>query len=144
MPMWRCPHCGTPQAESSRCWVCKRSSTSCGTCRHFRRAIAGHLGYCGLDRQRLPLRGDEQRGCWQEAAHLVDVRAPATVAPVAGERPAVSARRQLEFVPVDAVEPAPVRGTRVQPTEPARPAPPVDPPGPALAPPTLGFWADEG
>ena len=34
MPMWRCPHCGTPQTETSRCWVCKRSSTSCGTCRH--------------------------------------------------------------------------------------------------------------
>ena len=37
MPVWRCPHCGTPQAESSRCWVCRRSTTSCATCRHFRR-----------------------------------------------------------------------------------------------------------
>ena len=30
MPMWRCPHCGTPQAETARCWVCRRSSTACG------------------------------------------------------------------------------------------------------------------
>ena len=29
MPLWRCPHCGTPQVESSRCWVCRRSTTSC-------------------------------------------------------------------------------------------------------------------
>jgi hypothetical protein len=68
MPMWRCPHCGTPQAETSRCWVCKRSSTSCGTCRHFRRSVAAQLGYCGLDRHRLPLNGDEIRACWEAAA----------------------------------------------------------------------------
>ena len=29
MPMWRCPHCGTPQAETARCWVCRRSTTAC-------------------------------------------------------------------------------------------------------------------
>ena len=33
--MWRCPHCGAPQAETARCWVCRRSSTTCSTCRHF-------------------------------------------------------------------------------------------------------------
>ena len=65
MPMWRCPHCGTPQAETARCWVCRRSSTACATCRHFRRSVAGQLGYCGLDRQRRPLRGDEIRACWE-------------------------------------------------------------------------------
>jgi hypothetical protein len=64
MPMWRCPHCGTPQAETARCWVCHRSSTSCATCRHFRHSVAAGLGYCGLDRGRLPLRGDEMRACW--------------------------------------------------------------------------------
>jgi hypothetical protein len=69
MPVWRCPHCGTPQTESSRCWVCKKSSTSCATCHNFRRAVAGGLGYCGLDRARLPLRGDELRGCWQEISN---------------------------------------------------------------------------
>ena len=63
--MWRCPHCATPQAETARCWVCHRSSTSCGSCRHFRRSVAAQLGYCGLDRQRRPLRGDEIRECWE-------------------------------------------------------------------------------
>ncbi len=63
--MWRCPHCGTPQAETARCWVCRRSSTSCATCRHYRRSVAGQLGYCGLDVRRQPLNGDEIRGCWE-------------------------------------------------------------------------------
>jgi hypothetical protein len=26
------------------------------------------LGYCGVDRNRTPLRGDELRGCWEGAA----------------------------------------------------------------------------
>ena len=67
MPLWRCPHCGTPQAETARCWVCHRSSTSCGTCRNFRASVAAGVGYCGLDRKRLPLRGDEIRVCWEDA-----------------------------------------------------------------------------
>jgi hypothetical protein len=66
--MWRCPHCGTPQAETARCWVCHRSSTACATCQNFRRSVAAQLGYCGLDRARLPLRGDEIRGCWEASA----------------------------------------------------------------------------
>jgi hypothetical protein len=65
MPMWRCPHCATPQAETARCWVCHRSSTACGSCRHFRRSVAAQIGYCGLDRQRRPLNGDEIRECWE-------------------------------------------------------------------------------
>jgi hypothetical protein len=68
MPLWRCPHCGTPQVESSRCWVCRRSTTSCAACRHFRRGIAGGLGLCGLDPKRLALRGTEMRACWEAAA----------------------------------------------------------------------------
>ncbi len=32
--------------------------------------MAGALGYCGLDRQRRPLRGDEIRGCWEATAAL--------------------------------------------------------------------------
>jgi hypothetical protein len=64
---WRCPHCETPQPEASRCWVCHRSSTSCGTCRHFRRSVAERTGFCALDRRRRPLRGDEVRACWEDA-----------------------------------------------------------------------------
>lgn len=68
MPSWRCPHCSTPQPESSRCWVCHRSSTSCGTCRHFRGSVAARVGFCGLDRRRQPLDGDEVRACWEDGA----------------------------------------------------------------------------
>ena len=71
MPVWRCPHCGTPQAESSRCWVCRRSTTTCATCRHFRRGIANGLGLCGLDPRHAALDGTEIRACWVAAApHL--------------------------------------------------------------------------
>ena len=83
MPMWRCPHCGTPQAETARCWVCRRSSTACGTCRNFRRSVAARLGYCGLDRSRQPLAGDEIRSCWEawpggaEATPIVPLDDPA-------------------------------------------------------------------
>ena len=78
--MWRCPHCGTPQAETARCWVCHRSSTACATCQHFRRSVAAQLGYCGLDRERRPLRGDEIRACWEAST------VPIEVAPTLGER----------------------------------------------------------
>jgi hypothetical protein len=68
MPSWRCPHCSTPQQEASRCWVCHRSSTSCGTCRQFRGSVAARYGFCGLDKRRRPLIGDEVRACWEDAA----------------------------------------------------------------------------
>jgi hypothetical protein len=112
MPMWRCPHCGTPQAETARCWVCRRSSTACATCRHFRRSVAAQLGYCGLDRQRRPLRGDEIRGCWDAAATAAEV------GPAVGSRPAPgyddlgadrTPVRRLEFVEVR-TDPAGSRG----------------------------------
>jgi hypothetical protein len=28
--------------------------------------VAANVGYCGLDKQRLPLRGDEMRACWED------------------------------------------------------------------------------
>ena len=68
MPSWRCPHCSTPQPEASRCWVCHRSSTSCGTCRQFRGSVAARVGFCALDRRRNPLQGDEVRACWEDGA----------------------------------------------------------------------------
>jgi hypothetical protein len=68
MPSWRCPHCSTPQEVASRCWVCHRSSTSCGTCSHFRGSVAARVGFCGLDRRRQPLQGDEVRACWIDGA----------------------------------------------------------------------------
>lgn len=85
MPMWRCPHCGTPQAEAARCWVCRRSSTSCATCANVRHAVFGSLSYCGLDRGRSPLVGDEIRACWVPPTTLVAERGP--VDADSGERP---------------------------------------------------------
>jgi hypothetical protein len=96
--MWRCPHCGTPQAETARCWVCRRSSTTCSTCRHFRRSLALNVGYCGLDRRRLPLTGAELRGCWAAAAPvpLADPLPP-------GEANADPGVRLRGFVPVETI-----------------------------------------
>jgi hypothetical protein len=139
--MWRCPHCGTPQAEAARCWVCRRSSTSCGTCRHFRRAVAANLGYCGLDRTRTPLAGDELRGCWQESDIAPgSVPTPAGSAPAAGSTArganapvppfAASMARRLDFIEVG-VPPdgrrAPRRRTAPEPDtgEPILPTPPA-------------------
>ena len=95
--MWRCPHCGTPQAETARCWVCKRSSTACGTCRHFRHSVAGSLGFCGLDRHRQPLVGDEIRACWEAWPSAVDL--PLTISP-AQSTAGLRATAPLEFVEV--------------------------------------------
>jgi hypothetical protein len=131
MPMWRCPHCGTPQAETARCWVCKRSSTACATCRHFRRSVAGQLGYCGLDRQRRPLDGDEIRGCWEAAPIATEppdpMRArprPATVDLDLGRTPV----RRLEFVEVGAsIDEEPEhRLRRRKPATAVRPTPSID------------------
>ncbi|HEY7940497.1 MAG TPA: hypothetical protein VID25_01010 [Candidatus Limnocylindrales bacterium] len=66
MLTWRCPHCGTRQAEAARCWVCTRSSTTCATCLHFRRGVTDVGGTCGLDRRKGPLRGDEIQPCWKD------------------------------------------------------------------------------
>ena len=105
MPMWRCPHCGTPQAETARCWVCRRSSTTCSTCRHFRRSVAAQIGYCGLDRQRLPLAGTEIRGCWEPGAPRAADGPPAGAPrPLDDELEAPSpALRLRDFVPVELV-----------------------------------------
>jgi hypothetical protein len=133
MPMWRCPHCATPQAETARCWVCHRSSTACGSCRHFRRAVAGQLGFCGLDRQRQPLSGDEIRPCW-EAADATSINVPALpgVGPVWPLEPAQdrTAVRSLDFGEVE-----PDRG-------PEPPRPPVVLPMPAAGEARWSLWGD--
>jgi hypothetical protein len=106
MPVWRCPHCATPQAEASRCWVCRRSTTSCVTCRHYRRAITGGLGLCGLDPRHPAVADTDVRACW--------VGMPASAAGLAvgpgsldwlaadGAPRALGPRAGRTFVPVDA------------------------------------------
>jgi hypothetical protein len=134
MPMWRCPHCGTPQAETARCWVCRRSSTSCATCRHYRRSVAAQLGYCGLDPRRQPLTGDEIRGCWEgwPVALLAPEDAPLTIAPA---RVPEDRRRPLEFVEVS--------GSAEDPDDAATgPDPAITPGRPPAPEPGWSLWGD--
>lgn len=153
--MWHCPSCGAPQAESARCWVCHRSSTTCSTCTHFRRALAGDLGYCGRDAKRQPLTGRELRGCWEpkpEAAHLNVLskvldeaqRVRAARAPVPAYQPAAEPASR-DFVPVEPIGEhlAAARGA-VDPPLGEAPEPFVIEPEPAWAERTTLFGEPEG
>jgi hypothetical protein len=51
--------------------VCRRPTTTCATCRDFRASVVARVGYCGRDRRRVPLLGDERRGCWSSAPIVV-------------------------------------------------------------------------
>ncbi len=106
--MWHCPHCGAPQAETARCWVCRRSSTTCSTCRLFRASLAADLNYCALDRRRRPLTGLELRGCWEERPS--NLQAPRVAGAPAASRPpadlaAVGGAPVRGFVPIEDVRP---------------------------------------
>jgi hypothetical protein len=138
MALWRCPHCGTPQPVTARCWVCRRSSTSCATCRHFRASVAANVGYCGLDRERRPLAGDEIRGCWDGIPihEEADAQPPGVVAPVV-----VASRYMRGFVPVDELLAEAVRVPTVERTPEPLPATttevvPVSPPADGM------LWVD--
>jgi hypothetical protein len=143
MALWRCPHCGTPQPVASRCWVCRRSSTSCGTCKHFRTSVAARIGFCGLDRERLPLDGAEVRSCWI-GRPLVLEDEPLAVAVATTVPPAATGRYFSGFVPVDAAT-GRLPIVPVAEEEPARLTPPPDPaPAADRRDPTADglFWAD--
>jgi hypothetical protein len=149
MALWRCPHCGTPQPVAARCWVCRRSSTSCGTCRHFRASVAARIGYCGLDRGRQPLAGSEIRACWVGVALIErDEPEPDPIAaePAAPATPAaLSGGYMSGFVPVDTLinavqepSPAPSPSSQASALEPSR-TPPIQ----AVVPSPEGLlWAE--
>jgi hypothetical protein len=84
MANWRCPHCGTPQPEAARCWVCARSSTTCDTCLHFRAGLLPRTGTCGLDRRGTLLRGDEMRPCWRARGDAGSAGEPGSLFEVTG------------------------------------------------------------
>src|SRR4051794_25275452 len=113
MPVWRCPHCATPQTEAARCWVCRRSTTSCVTCRHYRRGISGGIGLCGLDPARNPVAATDVHACWVDAARVPDdlgilaAPGPEDVPPAAtGAGSATHGGRiPRTFVPIESVAP---------------------------------------
>jgi hypothetical protein len=104
--MWHCPHCGAPQAETARCWVCHRSSTTCSTCRHFRRAVTADLGYCAFDTRRRPLTGRELRGCWEERVGAAEPEWP----PIVESHRLRVARQPWQAPPPATADPVVARG----------------------------------
>ena len=34
---------------------------------NFQRSVIGGVGFCGIDRKKQPLTGEERRGCWTGA-----------------------------------------------------------------------------
>jgi hypothetical protein len=136
--MWHCPHCGAPQAETARCWVCRRSSTTCSTCRHFVASLAADVGYCALDRRRRPLTGRELRGCWEATVRDAAAEAPPPVAahrlrggggatpPLGAPAHWIEAAAPRDFVPLELVGRLPVAsGPAEAAPEPADAAPPA-------------------
>jgi len=94
--------------------------------------VAGQLGYCGLDRGRQPLTGEEIRGCWEGWTVATGTSVPLTVA---AARPGEEARPPLEFVEVSAA--ASVEGAD-EPSE----DPPVAPPNRRSPDPGWSLWGD--
>lgn len=89
--------------------------------------MAAQLGYCGLDRRRLPLSGGELRGCWAAGPARSADSTTATAALDLDEPPS-PALRLRDFVPVELVrrEAAVARPRkRLAGGEPAAPAAPA-------------------
>jgi hypothetical protein len=104
--------------------------------------VAGSLGYCGLDRRRQALVGDEIRPCWEAWPAGADptVTPPLMIVSAAEVGTAPVRAERLEFVEVRA---RPTAGTVPVATEPA-----ASPPGsipPSIAPrdqPGWSLWGD--
>jgi hypothetical protein len=113
--------------------------------------VAGTLGYCGLDRHRQPLAGDEIRECWEAWPGGADPTLAAAAAGRTAAEGATAAGRSapLEFIEVHgrlapepvALDPEPATPS-VEPTTPDRDAPAfVPPPGPPGEP-GWSLWGD--
>ena len=104
--------------------------------------MAGQLGYCGLDRQRRPLRGHEIRACWEAGAAITESPAAGIPrsAPANGLDDDRTPVRRLEFVEVRSGTGSP-RGKGA--TTKADKAAPDDPPVEVRAPePSWSLWGD--
>jgi hypothetical protein len=58
---------------------------ACSSCADFRHAIAGGLGFCGLERRRRPMTGDEVKTCWRAPTAVVAGAVPLGRPTVGGE-----------------------------------------------------------
>ena len=104
--------------------------------------MAGSLGYCGLDRRRQPLAGDEIRACWEAGAAraALTLVAPLPIRPAAdgvAERERVE---PLEFVEVRAVTTGEPAGATGEPGP--LPPGPLVPPIPATGEPGWSLWGE--
>ena len=108
--------------------------------------MAAQLGYCGLDRRRLPLAGTELRGCWEAGpARLLDAPGDAPREPILDveAEPPSPALRLRDFVPVELARHREARDNR--PKRPSTDEPRVEPDdvagiGPATQP--APTWSD--
>jgi hypothetical protein len=102
--------------------------------------VAGSLGYCGLDRRRQPLVGDEIRACWEAwPGAEASVMAPLAIQPA---DPTGEHAHPIEFVEVgggSTLPAAPAVGDVSPDDEPA-----IVPPGPLRPAPEPGWslWGD--
>ncbi|MFL5685761.1 MAG: hypothetical protein ACJ77D_06870 [Chloroflexota bacterium] len=96
--------------------------------------MAGQLGYCGLDRSRQPLTGEEIRACWEGWPDGVatGTSVPLTIAAAPG---AEDTRPPLAFVEVAPVPSADGPDQTVE-------EPPLVPPKRVSAEPGWSLWGD--
>jgi len=97
--------------------------------------VAGSLGFCGLDRRRQPLVGDEIRACWEAWPSAADL--PPTISPA---QPSVERRaaEPREFVEVGARSVVAVAAA----TGEAAPIDLAPVPMPAIGEPGWSLWGD--
>lgn len=135
---WRCPHCATLQPESTRCWACDRTPMTCATCRYYRRSVVGQVGFCGLDRTRAFLVGDEVRPCWQAPTDLVDL---VSDRPGSGRTSWLTLAQRQRTVPAPRAVAMPVAPARAD-TPPILATPRADPSREIPGPPSSGSGMD--
>jgi hypothetical protein len=97
--------------------------------------VAVQLGYCGLDRRRLPLAGTELRGCWEAGPVRTSDTPPANAVPDGEDdlEPPSPALRLRDFVPVELVRHRAAQA-RAEPSGPEEAATAIPSPDPGPAP----------
>jgi hypothetical protein len=115
--------------------------------------VAAQIGYCGLDRRRLPLAGTELRGCWEAGpARVVDApgdAVPAGSGSLAAEEPDAPspALRLRGFVPVELAQHRAARAAARRPVHATGATAPADVrpiPDAAPEPVPAPTWSDRG